>query len=110
MNTRDTMLYAVNQHKEASKSSQAAHPDSQWIRERFSWTAKTFPNHVDIEPPSMWGSHESEYFLAEWAREMGVSRLSPIRLQPELVAVSAMDPGKLRVAVKAVSSACKSTD
>ncbi len=103
-NTRDSMLNAVDQHKDAAKSKQEAHPDAQWIRERFSWTSKVFPNHVDIEPPSLWGSHESESFLAEWARELGVSRLSPIRLQPELVALSAMEPGKLRVAVKSLAS------
>ena len=38
-------------------------------------------NGIDIAPPCIWGSHQSECFLAEWARELGVSRASAIRLQ-----------------------------
>lgn len=103
MTTRDAMLYAVDQHKKARKEGSVAHPDSEWLRLRFIWTSKQFEKHVDIEPPSLWGSHGKESFLADWARELGVSRLSPIRLQPEIVCLSALEMGKLRVAVKSVS-------
>ena len=75
------------------------------VSSRFAWHSKDFGNGVDIEPPCIWGSHESESFLSEWARELGVSRASPIRLQPEIVAISAVEPGKLRVATKSVASA-----
>ena len=104
MSTRDSMLYIVEKHKRTANANENTHPDHEWIRDRFSWTSKDFGTNVDIEPPCLWGSHESESFLAEWARELGVSKLSPIRLQPELVSLSALEPGKLRVAVKSIQA------
>lgn len=103
---RDVVFRAVDAHKRVKKSEDTkAHPDHDWITRRFSWHPKEFDARVDIEPPCIWGSHESESFIAEWARELGVSRVSPVRLQPEIVALSAVEPGKLRVAVKAVVNA-----
>ena len=100
---RDVVFRAVERHKSAKKSGNTkAHPDNDWIARRFSWHSKEFDSEVEIAPPCVWGSHESESFISEWARELGVSRVSPVRLHPEIVALSAMEPGKLRVAVKAV--------
>ena len=107
MSNRDAVFKAVDAHKAAKRSGIAAHPDHDWTVQRFGWNSKTFgdgASRVDVEPPCIWGSHESESFLAEWSRELGVSRASPIRLQPEIVAISAVEPGKLRVAVKAIAS------
>ena len=78
------------------------HPDGEWIKKRFGWSSKDFGNSVDIEPPGVWGSHQSENFVSEWGRELGISRLAQFRLQPEIVSISAVEPGKLRVASKAV--------
>jgi hypothetical protein len=104
MNNRDTVFKAVDAHKAAKRSGGKAHPDHDWVSKRFSWSAKAFPGNVDIEPPCVWGSHGNESWISEWARELGVSRTAPVRLQPEIVALSAIEPGKLRVAVKAVAS------
>lgn len=105
LSNRDAVFNAVDKHKDARKSKANPHPDHDWVSSRFAWHSKDFGNGVDIEPPCIWGSHESESFLSEWARELGVSRASPIRLQPEIVAISAVEPGKLRVATKSVASA-----
>ncbi len=106
MTNRDAVLKATEAHKLAKKSKRDAHPDYAWLSQRFAWKAKIFTeDQVEIEPPCLWGTHSSECFLSEWARELGVSRASPIRLQPELVAISAVEQGKLRVATKAVASA-----
>lgn len=104
MSNRDAVFKAVEAHKTGGDR---AHPDQEWISSRFGWKSKSFSQAGDpvLEPPCIWGSHESESFLAEWARELGVSRASPIRLQPEIVSISAIEPGKLRVAVKAVLNA-----
>ena len=105
LSNRDAVFIAVDAHKHARKSKNNPHPDHDWVYSRFSWHSKDFGNGVEIEPPCIWGSHESESFLSDWARELGISRASPIRLQPEIVAISAVEPGKLRVATKSVASA-----
>lgn len=109
MNNRDAVLAAVEAHKKVRLDGRQnyAHPDAAWIRTRFGWSAKEISANVDLEPPALWGSHASEDFLAEWARELGLSRASPIRLQPELVAISAVEPSRLRVAAKEVAKAAR---
>lgn len=102
LSNRDAVFKAADAHKQAHGCSKNAHPDHEWVSARFAWRSKDFGNHIDIEPPCIWGSHSSECFLSEWARELGVSRASSVRLQPELVAISAVEPGKLRVAGKYV--------
>lgn len=103
---RDAVLKAVEAHKRAKAARAAAHPDHAWVADRFTWKAKQFmEEQPSIEPPCLWGTHCSEAFLAEWARELGVSRASPIRLHPEVVVVSSVEQGKLRVATKAVAQA-----
>ena len=99
---RDIITSIAKNHKESLKKKQFAHPDKEWISARFSWNAKDFG--YDLEPPPLWGSHAGETFVSEWSRELGVSRASVIRMQPELVVISGTDPGKLRVAAKSVLS------
>jgi len=103
MNNRDTLFKAVDAHKSVKRSGGKAHPDSAWVEKRFSWSAKEFAGNVDIEPPGIWGSHDREDWISDWSRELGMSRVTPVRLHPELVVLSAIEPGKLRVAAKAVS-------
>lgn len=105
LSCRDAVFAAVDAHKAAKKAGEAAHPDDAWLRKRFSWKNKDFGSDVDLEPPCLWGSHEAEAFLAAWGRELGASRARAVRLQPELVALSGVEPGKLRVALKAISKA-----
>lgn len=104
LNNRDAVFRAVDEHKKAKASRRAAHPDNEWVRMRFGWKAKDFGTTVDVEPPALWGSHCSEAFLAEWGRELGVSKAHMLRLQPEIVAISAIEPGKLRVASRAIAN------
>lgn len=80
----------------------AAHPDSQWIADRFAWTAKDFG--FPIEPPPLWGSYASEEFVTAWGREIGVSSCKMVRLSPEIVALAATEPSRLRAAARHVNS------
>jgi hypothetical protein len=102
---RELATHIANAHKKmlASGGREPAHPDATFVAERFAWKGKGLePEHVSraIEPPSLWGSHTSENFLANWARELGVATCKVIRMAPELVAISAMEQAKLRAATK----------
>ena len=102
-NNRDIVFKATDEHKKSSRTRQPAHPDNAWVRSHFAWDSKQFlQNQADIEPVPLWGSHESEKFVSDWARELGLSKASTVRLSPEAVVLAAVEPGKLRVAVKAV--------
>jgi hypothetical protein len=101
LSNRDAVFRAVDAHKAVAETRGVAHPDKDWVRSRFAWKSKDFGGSVDLEPPALWGSHKSESFLAEWGRELGVSRAKMLRLQPEIVCIAAIEPGKLRVASKA---------
>tara|TARA_B110001452_G_scaffold265623_1_gene270650 strand:+ start:6622 stop:7929 length:1308 start_codon:yes stop_codon:yes gene_type:complete len=106
LSNRDAIFKATEEHKKSKGVRQRAHPDHDWVSSHFGWHSKSFdgtPEGVDIEPHGVWGSHESENFVSEWSRELGIARASVLRLQPELVALSAVEPGKLRVAVKALA-------
>jgi hypothetical protein len=106
LSNRDAVFKATEEHKKSKGGRQRAHPDHDWVSSHFGWHSKSFEGTsegVDIEPPGVWGSHESENFVSEWSRELGIARASVLRLQPELVALSAVEPGKLRVAVKALA-------
>lgn len=97
--TRDIALKAAAAHKKGGEG----HPDAQFVKDTFVWKPKDLGVGAPlIEPPALWGSHDSERFLASWARELGVATCKVVRMAPELVCVSAMDPGKLRAAVKSV--------
>lgn len=102
---RDIVFKETEAHKQAFTKCTAPHPDHEWISTHFAWNSKDFGNDVDMEPTSLWGSHQSEQFVAEWSRELGIARAHPVRLHPELVALSAMEPNRLRVASKAVFEA-----
>ena len=58
---REIVTKAADLYK---KHGAKAHPDGEWVRERFAWKAKDFGQEVDIEPETLWGSHASESFLA----------------------------------------------
>ncbi|MBE35389.1 MAG: hypothetical protein CMI16_07525 [Opitutaceae bacterium] len=87
---------------EALKKKQP-HADEEWTREHFSWRNKDLPGGETIIPPSLWGSHESECFLASWARELGLSALKPAKLTPELVCIGGVEPSKLRAVLRTVN-------
>ena len=105
--TREIATQTADQHKNALTrgDNAAAHPDAAFVAEHFAWKSKPIePTGIasKIEPPSLWGSHQSEAFLANWARELGVATCKVIRMAPEAVCVAAMEPAKLRASVKRV--------
>lgn len=103
LSNRDVMFKSTDEHKKHAKSKEPVHPDDAWIRSHFAWDSKTFiTNQTDIEPSCLWGSHGSENFVSDWSRELGLSKSRVVRLCPEAVALAAPEPGKLRVAVRAV--------
>lgn len=102
--TRDLVVKIADKHK---LQIGAAHPDHEFVKERFAWKAKVISGDSNghagrIEPPALWGSHASEAFLANWARELGVATCKVIRMAPEIVCIAGMEPAKLRAAVKRV--------
>jgi hypothetical protein len=78
----------------------SAHPDSDWISKRFGWKGRDFGIH--LEPPPLLGTFSNETFSSVWARELGLSNCRTVRLQPEVVCISATEPSKLRAAARHV--------
>jgi hypothetical protein len=98
ISNRDAVFAAIESHKKGR-----GHPDHNFLQARFLWKSKRFSaDDANLEPTSLWGSHESEDFVAHYARECGISAFTALRLQPELVNLAAVEPAKLRVAVKAL--------
>jgi len=98
--TRSLSTEAGSAHESAMKSRVRAHPDHEFVSERFIWKSKDLDTSLVIEPPSLWGSHQSEAYLASWARELGVAQYKVIRMAPEAVCIAAMEPSKLRAVVR----------
>jgi hypothetical protein len=108
ISNRDAVMKAVKHYKkntDSTRDGKSAHTDCEWISTHFSWNSKPFkqisPNK-DIEPPGFWGTHQSEEFISEWLRELGIAGSSVVRLIPECVAISAVEGGKLRIALKEI--------
>ena len=85
-----------------------AHPDAEFVYSRFGWTARKFGTAAEergvvVEPLPLWGSHEAEDWLASYAREMGVASCQVVRLRPRLVAIAAVEQGKLRALMRNLS-------
>ena len=98
--TRELCTEAGAAHASAMKARERAHPDHDFVSERFIWKSKDLGTSLVIEPPSLWGSHQSEAYLASWARELGVAQYKVIRMSPEAVCIAAMEPSKLRAVVR----------
>ena len=96
--TREALSAAVEAHKRGE-----GHPDAAFVAERFGWKSKALGQRVEIEPPALWGAHASEQFLASWARELGLAACKAVRLAPEVVAISALEPSKLRAVVRSLA-------
>ena len=61
------------------RAAEERHPDAAFIEERFSWTEKQLGQKQKVVPPSLFGSHAPESYLASWARELGLAGLQPLR-------------------------------
>ena len=102
---RELATLIAKEHKKTKLSGKwKAHPDHDWIRERFAWANKESkelgPDAKKIEPVSLWGSHASERFLSSWSRELGIASCKAVRMAPEVVCLAGMEQSKLRGAVK----------
>jgi hypothetical protein len=109
-NDRDRVILAAEEVKKKMAMSKpiswsldfSAHPDHEWVKGRFAWHSKDVG--LDLEPPPLWGSYAPEENSSSWCRELGLSTLRLLRLEPELVVLAAVDPGKLRAVSKHVVS------
>ncbi len=82
------------------RAAEERHPDAAFLDQRFAWTEKQVGQRQMVTPPSLWGSHAPESYLASWARELGLAALQPLRLRPEAVAIAAAEPAKLRAVAR----------
>lgn len=79
------------------KEANGEHCDKKWLLKRFGWKNREFTeDSKNVLPFSLWGSHQSEVFTKTFARELGVSNLTIVRLRPELVCIGGVESGKLR--------------
>ena len=100
---RDTVMRAADAHKKAFEQGCEAHPDAQWLADRFGWKeARGVASSVHIEPPALWGTYSSEEFVTAFGRELGLSACRVVRLQPEIVAIAGVEAAKLRAATRHV--------
>lgn len=107
---RDAVMECANHMKDltcgdASQAETSTHVDREWIQNRFSWTGRDFG--IQMEPPALLGTYDSESFSTQWCRELGLSKCRPVRLEPEIVSISATEPAKLRAAAKHVLGSVK---
>jgi hypothetical protein len=107
---KDAVAIATKSHKEAARSDEPAHVDSSFIRDVFAWKNRDFGKNqgdgdVDIEPLPLWGTHSHENFVSKFSRELGISNCQLVRLRPECVLLSGIEPGKLRAAVRSIEGA-----
>lgn len=100
---KDIVIHAAEEHKRAISSGKDAHPDAQWVRDRFGWKVKPSSSGMHLEPPTLWGTHSSEEFVTAFGRELGLQACRVVRLQPEIVAIAGTEAAKLRAATKHVS-------
>lgn len=103
MSNKDAILQAaeaLKKERERKPTLDSAHPDSTWIAERFAWVGRDFG--VNLEPPALLGTYQTETFSTVWCRELGLSNCRAIRLEPEIVALPAVEPAKLRAAARHV--------
>lgn len=100
MTNRDAVVAAARAHYDTKDDQPHAHPDTQWIRDHFSWTDADGPEGVNgkIEPPCLWGSFAPESFADPWGRELGLVGLHTLHLRPELVHVAGSERAKLKAA------------
>ena len=107
----DLIVSVTQEHKEAIKHGDWAHPDRDFIRDRFIWKNRSFEGlesvsaKADIEPLALWGSYDKEDYLSRFARELGVAQCQVVRLRPTAVCLAGVESGKLRAALRNIEAA-----
>lgn len=105
---KEVLRQAVAEHTRfVKKQVSVAHPDHDFVRERFSWKNRVFAKQgtedpVDMEPLCLWGTHDTENFVSRFSRELGVADANLIRLRPKVVCLAGVDAGKLRAALRSL--------
>ena len=103
---RDLIATVTEEHKLALRHGDWAHPDNDFVRDRFVWKNRQFPeiggdaSSVDIEPLVLWGLYDREDYLSRFARELGIAQSQTVRLRPVAVCLAGVDSGKLRAALR----------
>jgi len=103
---RDLIATVTEEHKLALRHGDWAHPDNDFVRDRFVWKNRAFPeiggnaSNVDIEPLVLWGLYDREDYLSRFARELGIAQSQTVRLRPIAVCLAGVDSGKLRAALR----------
>ena len=109
----DLIVSITGEHKDAIRHGDWAHPDSDFIRDRFIWKNRKFQGleavaaKADIEPLALWGSYDREDYLSRFARELGVAQCQVVRLRPTAVCLAGVDSGKLRAALRNIDSSSR---
>jgi hypothetical protein len=108
---RELISTVTKEHKEAVKHGDWAHPDNEFVRDRFIWKNRQFSGleavaaKADVEPLALWGSYDREDYLSKFARELGVAQCQVVRLRPTAVCMAGLDAGKLRAALRNIQGA-----
>ena len=109
----ELIVTVTKEHKEAIKHGDWAHPDNEFVHDRFVWQNRTFDGleavaaKADIEPLALWGSHDKEDYLSRFARELGVAQCQVVRLRPTAVCLAGVDSGKLRAALRNIDASSR---
>ena len=109
----ELIVAVTKEHKEAIRHGDWAHPDNEFVRDRFVWQNRTFEGleavaaKADIEPLALWGSHDKEDYLSRFARELGVAQCQVVRLRPTAVCLAGVDSGKLRAALRNIDASSR---
>ena len=107
--TKEMLSHVLEEWADSLKRKQPAHPDDEFIRAHFCWKSRVFAEkQVDIEPLPLWGSHTTESYSTRFYRELGLAPCQVVRLRPKLVCLAAIEPGKLRPAVRHLQQAATS--
>jgi len=108
---KELIARVTKEHREAIQHGDWAHPDHDFVRDRFCWRSRAFPGleavaaQADVEPLALWGSHDREDYLAKFARELGVAQCQVVRLRPTAVCLAGVEGGRLRAALRNLQGA-----
>ena len=106
----ELIVSVTKEHKEAIKHGDWAHPDNEFIHDRFIWKNRVFEGLeavANIEPLSLWGSYDKEDYLSRFARELGVAQCQVVRLRPTAVCLAGVESGKLRAALRNIDASSR---
>jgi len=109
----ELIVAVTKEHKDAIKHGDWAHPDNEFVHDRFVWKNRTFDGleavsaKSDIEPLALWGAYDKEDYLSRFARELGVAQCQVVRLRPTAVCLAGVDSGKLRAALRNIDASSR---